>query len=96
VPAAAAAGRASDDALGPPGHLGGSPARKRHQQNPARIGAVDDQVGDAVRQSTRLAAAGAGNDEKRPRREAIRLAVPVLDSLSLFRVQLIEIGEGQG
>ena len=57
-----------DDALGAPLHLGGGPAREGQQQDAAGIGAVDDQVRDAVRQGAGLAGARAGNHQQRARR----------------------------
>ena len=52
------------DALDPPRHLGGGAAREGHQQDAARIGAVDDQMRDAVRQRVGLAGAGAGDHQQ--------------------------------
>ena len=54
------------DALDPARHLGRRAAREGHQQDAARIGAVDDQMRDAVRQRVGLAGAGAGDDQQRP------------------------------
>ena len=54
------------DALDAARHLGGGAAREGQQQDAARIGAVDDQVGDAVGERVGLARAGAGDDQQRP------------------------------
>ena len=61
-----AAEHLAGDALDARGHLRGGAARKRHQQDAARIGALDDQMGDAVRQRVGLARPGAGDDQQRP------------------------------
>ena len=54
------------DALGPPRHLGRGPAREGHKQDTARVGAVDDQMGDTMGERVGLARAGTGNDQQRP------------------------------
>ena len=53
------------DALDAPRHFGRGAAREGHQQDAARIGAVDDQMRDAVRQRVGLARARAGDDQQR-------------------------------
>ena len=53
------------DPLDPPRHLGRRAARKGHQQDAARIGAVDDQMRDAVGQGIGLARPRAGDDQER-------------------------------
>ena len=60
------AGNHRHDTADAAAHLGGGAARERQQQNAARIGAVDDQMSDAMRQRVGLARAGAGNDKQRP------------------------------
>ena len=55
------------DPLDPAGHLGGGAARKRHQQDAPRVGAVDDQMGDAMGQRVGLAGARAGDHQERRR-----------------------------
>ena len=57
--AGAVAQRVRGDALDAARHLGGGAAREGQQQDAARIGAVDDQMRDAVRQRVGLAGAGA-------------------------------------
>ena len=46
-------------------HLGRGAAREGQQQDAARIGAVDDQMRDPMRQRIGLARAGAGDDQQR-------------------------------
>ena len=65
------AGDALDAAL----HLRRGASGEGHQQDAARVGAREDQVGDAVRQRVGLAGAGAGDDQQR----AGDLAVAVQD-----------------
>ena len=48
-----------------PGHLRRGAAGEGQQQDAARIGALDHEVGDAVRQRVGLARAGAGDDQQR-------------------------------
>jgi len=81
----------SRDALDTPGHLGGGAARKRHQQYPPGIGAIDDQMGDPVRQGAGLPGTGTGDDEERGARCGVLLPHAVLDSLSLFAVEAFKI-----
>jgi hypothetical protein len=76
----------SRDPLYPPRHLGGGAARERHQQNPPRIGAVDDQVGDAVRQRVGLARTCSRDDEERRPRRAVLLPNAMLNGAPLFGV----------
>ena len=53
------------DALDAPAHLGRRAAREGHQQDAARIDAVDDQVGHPMRQGVGLARSRAGDDQQR-------------------------------
>ena len=76
--------------LNPPAHFAGRPPRKRHQQNPPRIGAIDHQMGDAMRQRIGLSRTRAGDHQQRPRP---RLARAMLHRPALFRVERIEIVE---
>jgi hypothetical protein len=78
------------DALDAALHLGGGPARERQQHDAARIGATDDQVGDAMRQRVGLAGPGAGDDEER-RRVGERRAGE-LDRAPLVRIELGKTG----
>ncbi len=72
------------DTLDAAAHLGRGPARKRQQHHAARVGAVRDQMRDAVRQRVGLAGAGAGDDQKR--RKAVVAAV--LDSATLVGIEV--------
>ena len=84
----------SRDALDAPGHFGGGATRKGHQQYPAGIGTVDDQMGDPVCQGVGLSGTRAGNDEQRRTRCGVFLRHPMLDSSSLFAVEAFEISNG--
>ena len=84
------------DAFDPARHLGGGPARERHQQNPSGIGAVDDQVGNPVRQRVGLARSGTRDHEKRYPGRAVILPHAVLDGSPLLRIERLEIGGGLG
>jgi len=84
----AARGR-GDDALDAPFHLGRGAARERHQQKPARIDAVDDEVGHPMGERVGLARPGAGDDQERT---VVRRADAVLDGAPLLRIELGEIG----
>jgi hypothetical protein len=53
------------DAFDPLGHLGGGTPRKRHQQDAARVGALDDQMGDPMGEGVGLSGSGSGNDQQR-------------------------------
>jgi hypothetical protein len=52
------------DPLDPLRHFGCRAARERHQQDPARIGAPDNQMGDAVSKRVGLAGPGTGDDQE--------------------------------
>ena len=82
--------RDGDDALDAPGHLGRRAARKRHQQDAVGIGAVDDQMGDPMRQGVGLAGAGPGDHQQRPATGLVANAM--LGRAPLVRIQLVEIG----
>ncbi len=55
----------AQDAIHPPKHLACRPPGEGEQQDPSRVGAVGDLVGDAVRQGGRLPGAGARHDQQR-------------------------------
>ena len=55
------------NARDPPLHLGRGPARERQQHHAARIGAVDDEMRDPVRQRVGLARPRPGDDQERSR-----------------------------
>jgi len=77
------------DALDAPGHLAGGAAREGHQQDAARIGAVDDEVGDAMGEGVGLARARAGDDQQRTADGAV--ADAVLNGTALLGVQTLEV-----
>ena len=81
----------SGDALDPAGHLGGGAAGKRHQQDAARIGAGDDQMGDAVGERIGLAGTGAGNDEQRGA-HGRAIGHAMLYGAALLRIERVQIG----
>jgi hypothetical protein len=62
-------------------------ARKRHQQDAARIGAVDDQVRYPMGQRIGLAGSGAGDDQQRPKGARPRCAM--LDGAPLFWIETV-------
>ena len=78
------------DALDAAGHLAGGAAREGHQQDAARIGAVDDQMGDAVGQRVGLARAGAGDDQQRAA-GAVPVTDAVLDGAALLGIEAMEV-----
>ena len=82
----------SGDALDAPAHLGGGAPRKRHQQDAPGIGAVDDQMGDPVRQRVGLAGSGAGDHQQRRSRPAVmRGHDAVLDGPALLWIEAFEV-----
>ena len=78
------------DPLDPLRHLGSRAARKRHQQDAPRIGAVDDQMGHAMGQRVGLAGARAGDHQQRRERPLARRAM--LDGPPLLRIEAFEVG----
>ena len=52
------------DPLDPTRHLGRGPAGESQQEDAARIGAVDDQMGHTMGQGVGLARAGSRDDQK--------------------------------
>jgi hypothetical protein len=69
------------------GHFRGGAPRKRHQQNSARIGMVDNEMGDAMRERVGFAGAGAGDDQERAAYFSIGKANAMFDSCALPVVQ---------
>ena len=67
-----------------PLHLRRRAPREREQQDALRIGAVQRQMRDAMRQRVGLAGAGAGDDQQRPLAARIRPRA-VLDGEPLLR-----------
>ena len=74
-------------------HLGGRAARECHEQDAPRVGAVDDQMGNAVRQGVGLAGSGSGDDQQRREWSSSRRAM--LDGPPLFRIEAFKIGSGR-
>jgi hypothetical protein len=73
-------------------HLGCRSPRKRHEQDPSRIGAVDNEMGYSMCQGVGLAGTGTGNDQKWITRGAIPFRNSMLDRAALLRVEGIEMG----
>jgi hypothetical protein len=71
-----------DDAARAARHFERGAARKGQEEEPLRRAALEDKVGDAVRQGVGLAGTGACNDQERRGARARGLALP--------RVQLLE------
>jgi hypothetical protein len=72
------------------------PPRKRHKQDPPRIGAVDDEVRYPVRQGVGFAGTGTGNDQKRATQGAIAIRNAMLYRTALLSIEGIERGGCQG
>ena len=83
-----------DDPLDPPRHLRRRAARERQQHDAARIGPLRDQPRHPMRQGRRLARAGAGDDEQRPRLRERQPAM--LGGAALLRIELVEQRRGHG
>src|SRR6185369_16521925 len=77
--------RVGDDALDPAAHPDRRAAREGHQQYALRVGAVDDQVSDAVGEGVGLARAGARDDQEWPADAGRRNAM--LDGAALVRIE---------
>ena len=75
-------------------NLGRGAARKGHQQDPAGIGPIDDQMGDPVGHGVGLPGARAGDDQERWPQRCVLLPDAMLDGASLFTIEGIEIGDG--
>jgi hypothetical protein len=73
----------------PAAHLSGRSPGKRQEHHAARIGALRDQMRDAMRKRIRLTGSRTRDDEK-------RRCVPrtVLDGTALFRIERGEVGRG--
>ena len=87
--AGALAHHLAGDAFDALGHLGGRAAGKRHQQDAAGVGAVHDQMRDAMGEGVGLAGSGAGDDQQRRARTRSRT---MLDGAPLFRIEAVEVG----
>jgi hypothetical protein len=91
--AGAPAHNLSCDTLNAPGHFDRGAARKGHQQDPAGIGTVDDQMGDPVGHGVGLPRTRAGDDQERCAwRFVVRLNA-MLDGSALLTIEDLEIGD---
>ena len=75
-------------------NLGRGAARKGHQQDPAGIGPVDDQMGNPVGHGVGLPGARAGDDQEGCPWNRVLLPHAMLDGSSLFAIEGLEIGDG--
>jgi hypothetical protein len=78
------------DPFDPFRHFGRGASRERHQQNPARVGAADDEVGDTVGEGVRLARSGACDDQE-GRSDVTVGSDAVLDGSPLLRIECLKI-----
>ena len=78
------------DPLHPLRHLGCRAARERHEQDPARVRAANDEVGDAVSKRVCFAGSCTGNDQEGSADMTIG-ADAVLDGSTLLRIERFEI-----
>ena len=69
------------------------PTGEGHQQDTARVGAVDDQMRDAMGERVRLAGPGPGDDEERSRRRGLLLPRAMFDGPSLLGIEFLQIGQ---
>jgi hypothetical protein len=80
------------DTLDTPGHFGCRATRECHQQYPARISAIDDQVSDTMRQCVRLARSSTRDDQKWTADRTIRHSDAMLDRFALAIIQFFQMG----
>ena len=78
------------DAFDPPGHLGGGAAGKRHQQDPPRVGALNDQMGHPMGEGVGFPGSRACDHQQWRRRQSSRS--PVLDGTALLGIKRVEVG----
>jgi hypothetical protein len=71
-------------------HLGRCASRECHQQDPARISAADNEMGNAVSKGIRLAGSRAGNDKQWWSDVAVARDA-VLDGSALLRIERLKI-----
>src|SRR4029079_1682904 len=71
----------------PSRHFYGGTAREGHEQNPSRVGAIDEEMGDAMCQGAGLARTCARDDEEGRPWGAVVLPDPMLDRTPLFRIK---------
>src|SRR6516225_6255770 len=75
-------------------HLRRGTPRERHEQDSARVGAANDQVGDPVGEGIRLTGSSAGDDQQGSSDMAI-CSDPMLDGPTLLRIERLKIGCGR-
>jgi hypothetical protein len=78
------------DAFDPLGHLGCGSPRKRHQQDPAGISSLNDQMGDPMGEGVGLS--GPRSCDHQQRRRGQSAGGAVLDSPSLLGIEGFEVG----
>ena len=74
------------DALDAPAHLGRGAAGEGHQQNATWIDAMDNQIGDPMRQGVGLARSRPGDDEQWGDRTSGFAADTMFDGPPLFKI----------
>ena len=72
-------------------HLNGCSPGKRHEQYPAWVCSMNDQMCDAMRQGVCLTRSGAGNYEEGPTRCGISGSESMLYSAALFGIKLLQM-----
>jgi hypothetical protein len=82
------------DPLDPLRHLGCRAPRERHQQNPARVGAADNQMGNTMRKRVRFTGTRTGDDQEGNANMTLG-ADAVLDGTALLWIERLEIGCGR-
>jgi hypothetical protein len=75
-------------------HLRRGTPRERHEQDSARVGAANDQVGDPVGEGIRLTGSSAGDDQQGRSDMAIG-SDAMLDGPTLLRIERLKIGCGR-
>ena len=84
--------RLAANPAGTPGHGLGGPAGEGQEQDPARIGTAEHQVGNAMRQRAGLAGTSTGDDQqRRPGCSRPTLGHAERGSRTLGRVQSVEV-----
>jgi transposase len=83
-----------DDAPSAAAHLGGGTTRERQQENAARVGATDDQVGDPMRERAGFAGAGTRYDEKGRRDVAATRNHAMFARQALLTVEIGKVRSG--
>ena len=76
--------------MGAPGHLERGAPSEGQQQQTVRVGAIQDQMRDAMSERLGLAGTRAGRDQQRRRRPVV-VADAVFDRAALGRVQVAQM-----